>query len=103
MSYSGTHPANIAGILREFGHEELADDVERLGRAAGVRFLGDNPRTPRTDNVARFTEAHLRMAHRAGWTHGRRFSNYTGPYKASLWDFSKVREQLGLGPRAKKS
>jgi hypothetical protein len=56
-SYSGTHPANIAAMMREIAEacegnvaprrkngkilRELADDVERLGRAAGIKFLGD--------------------------------------------------------------
>jgi hypothetical protein len=50
--YNGTHPANIAGDLRDIAKvldgtkeavrlREYANDVERLGRSAGVKFLGD--------------------------------------------------------------
>ena len=50
--YSGTHPANIAADLRDIAKDiqpitpgnskrlrDYADDIERLGKAAGVKFL----------------------------------------------------------------
>jgi len=54
--YTGTHPANISGSLREIAERcagtdsalllDFARDVERLARAAGVKFMGDAEAKP---------------------------------------------------------
>ena len=48
-AYSGTHPGNIAGVMREIADRvggsdadalnTMAADVERLGKLAGVKFI----------------------------------------------------------------
>ena len=58
------------------------------------------PRSKRTDDEPRFTEADLRAAHKDGYyTAKGQVSSYKGGYRASFWDLSPLRKQLGLGPK----
>jgi hypothetical protein len=57
----------------------------------------------KSDTTPRFTEADLRKAHKAGYKKRvRQVASYNGGYRASFWDFEKLRAELGLMPESTK-